>query len=72
MPLKKGSGHHSENIREMVSSYKQTGKIGNTRPRSKAHAVKIANAAAYRAERGHAAGGKVDAAPAITRIRAAK
>ena len=49
MPLKKGSKKSviSHNIGEMLSSYKKTGKIGNTTPKDMAHARKIASAAAY-------------------------
>lgn len=54
MPLKKGSGKKviSSNIGEMLSGFKKTGKIGNTKPGSKAKAKKIASAAAYRKAKG--------------------
>ena len=44
MPLKKGSHRKtiSSNIEEVVDSWKDTGKIGNSRPRSKKKAVKQA------------------------------
>ena len=49
MPLKKGSSRAtiSSNIEECISSYKKTGKIGNTTPKNMAHARKICAAAAY-------------------------
>jgi hypothetical protein len=49
MPLKKGSSKKtiSANIGEMVSSYKETGKLGTSKPKSKAAAVKQAAAIAY-------------------------
>lgn len=49
MPLKKGSSQKtiSANIGEMVGSYKETGKIGTSRPKSKAAASKQAAAIAY-------------------------
>ncbi len=50
MPLHKGSSWKTvgSNIKEMMDSYKQTGMIGNTKPKSKEHALKIAQAAAMR------------------------
>lgn len=50
MPLSKGKSEEvrSKNIEEMLHSYKQTGKIGNIKPKNMAHARKIAAAAAYR------------------------
>lgn len=53
MPLKAGSSAktRSSNIREMLHSYKETGRIGTTRPISMAKARKIASAAAYRKSR---------------------
>jgi hypothetical protein len=49
MPLKKGSSQKtiSRNIGELVSTYKQKGKIGTSKPKSKAAAVKQAAAIAY-------------------------
>ncbi len=49
MPLKSGSSKDAvqDNIAEMIRSYKETGKIGTTRPKSLAHAKEIAAAAAY-------------------------
>lgn len=49
MPLKKGSSQKtiSGNIGEMVRSFKKTGKIGTSRPKSKAAAMKQAAAIAY-------------------------
>ncbi len=54
MPLKKGTGQkvHSSNVQEMIDKYKRTGTIGNTKPGSMKKAQQIANAAAYRKERG--------------------
>jgi hypothetical protein len=54
MPLKKGRGQStiSSNIAEMMRSWKRTGKIGNTTPKSSKHAQRIAAAAAYSKSRG--------------------
>jgi len=48
MPLKSGSDRDtlSRNIEEMMRAYKYTGKIGTTRPKSPAHARRIAAAIA--------------------------
>lgn len=64
MPLKKGSSQKtiSTNIGEMVRSYKDTGKIGTSSPKSKSAAVKQAAAIAYEKagkSRKMAKGGKV-------------
>ena len=49
MPLKPGKSAkvHGSNVGEMMRSWKKTGKIGNTRPKTMAQAERIANAAAY-------------------------
>lgn len=49
MPLKEGKSQKtiSTNIRELIRSYKDDGMIGNTKPKSMKHAMKIAAAAAY-------------------------
>ena len=49
MPLKKGSSQKtiSANIGEIVRDYKKDGKIGTSKPKSKAAAVKQAAAIAY-------------------------
>lgn len=49
MPLKRGSSQKtiSTNIGEMVGKYKETGKIGTSKPKSKAAAAKQAAAIAY-------------------------
>ena len=53
MPLKRGSSQKtiSANIGEMVGKYKETGKIGTSKPKSKAAAVKQAVAIAYSVKR---------------------
>lgn len=49
MPLQKGSSRKvmSQNIKEVVDSYKQTGRIGTSHPKSKKKAIKQAVAIAY-------------------------
>jgi hypothetical protein len=49
MPLKKGSSQKtiSANIGEIVRDYKKDGKIGTSKPKNKAAAVKQAVAIAY-------------------------
>lgn len=53
MPLKGGKSKSaiSKNIKEMMQKYHDTGKIGNTTPKNKKHALEIASAAAYRKSR---------------------
>ena len=53
MPFKSGRSQAtiSKNIEECIHSYKKTGKVGNTRPKSLSHAVKICSAAAYSSAR---------------------
>ena len=53
MPLQKGHSQAviSDNIGEIMRSFEKTGKIGNTKPKSKAHALRIAQAAAYSSAR---------------------
>ena len=48
MPLKEGKSQSviSSNIKECINSYKKTGKIGSTKPKSLKHAIKICQAAA--------------------------
>ena len=48
MPLKRGKSQKvvSSNIGEMVGSYKKTGKIGTSKPKSKEKAIKQATAIA--------------------------
>jgi hypothetical protein len=58
MPLKSGSSAktRSTNIREMLHAFKQSGRIGNTKPGSMKKAAQIAAAAAYRKARDTIAG----------------
>ena len=51
MPLKAGKEHVDENIRELMDAYEQSGKIGDTRPRSRSHAHLIAVAIAMKESR---------------------
>lgn len=53
MPLQSGTGEkkHGANVAEMLASYKKKGKIGNTRPKNKRHAERIANAIAFQKRR---------------------
>jgi len=49
MPLKRGQNSKviSSNVKELVNTYKQKGKIGTSKPKSKAKAIKQAVAIAY-------------------------
>jgi hypothetical protein len=49
MPLKSGKSSkvRDENIEELLRKYKNTGKIGNTKPKSMADARRIAVAISY-------------------------
>lgn len=49
MPLKAGKSQKiiSKNIQEMMRSFEKTGRIGNTRPKNKKEALRIAQAAAF-------------------------
>ena len=49
MPLKKGKSRKtmSANIKELVDTYKQSGKIGTSKPKSKKKAIKQAVAISY-------------------------
>lgn len=60
MPLKAGSSAttRSTNIREMLHAFKQTGRIGNSKPGSLKKAAAQAAAAAYRKSRETLAGGR--------------
>jgi hypothetical protein len=54
MPLKSGKSAkvRSDNIGELIRTYKEKGKIGNTTPHSAEHARHIAVAIAYSKQRG--------------------
>jgi len=54
MPLSSGNSRQTieSNIREMLKSWKESGKIGNTSPKTMAEARRIAAAAAYNKARG--------------------
>ncbi len=51
MPLKSGKGEVHSNIKELMKSYKASGKIGTSTPKSKRDAVKQAAAIAYKKSR---------------------
>lgn len=46
MPID-GRKNHSNITKELITKYKETGKIGNIEPKSMKHALNIANAIAY-------------------------
>ena len=52
MPLYEGKENWGRNVRELMHAYHTKGRIGNTRPRSNAHAQLIANAIAARKAEG--------------------
>lgn len=60
MPLMSGSSPktRSTNIKEMLHAFKQTGRIGNSHPKSMKKAVAQAAAAAYRKAGETLAGGR--------------
>ena len=49
MPLNKNMSHEDK-VKELMQSYKDNGKIGNTEPKNEKDALKIANAIAYSSE----------------------
>lgn len=49
MPLSKNMSHE-EKVKELMQSYKDNGKIGNTEPKNEEDALRIANAIAYSSE----------------------
>ena len=53
MPLPKGPSDKTRNanIKELMDTYNETGKIGNTKPQNKAKARAIAAAIAYKIQR---------------------
>ena len=51
MPLKSGKKNVSSNIKELMDTYKSSGKIGNVTPKNKKHAAKVAAAIAYKKAR---------------------
>jgi hypothetical protein len=53
MPLKKGKSKkvQAENIKELVDTYKDTGKIGTSKPKNKKSAIKQAVAISYKQKR---------------------
>jgi hypothetical protein len=50
MPLLPGPGAdvHQKNVEELMHKFHKTGQIGRIKPRSEAHARRIANAIAYK------------------------
>lgn len=53
MPLKSGKSKKTQkaNIKELMGSYEATGKIGNSKPKSKAKAIKQSVAISYAKKR---------------------
>lgn len=51
MPLSKDMTH-SEIVAEIMSTYKETGKIGNYKPESEQEALNMANAIAFKIKEG--------------------
>jgi len=48
MPLKQGKESINYNIKELMQSYEENGKIGNVRPKNKKKALKMAIAIAIK------------------------
>lgn len=49
MPINKNDTHE-EKVKELIDTYNENGKIGNTKPKNMKHALSIANAIAYQNE----------------------
>ena len=51
MPLKSGKNSFDSNVSELMRSYAKKKKIGSSRPKTKAKALKMALAISYRKKR---------------------